>query len=82
MMRVQPLRREERLRVGRLHRLWRIQGWRLPRVLLTVKAYPPSGMSERRPPLGLLTSTPSTLDLLGLRTWSRTNLKLTRSREV
>jgi hypothetical protein len=33
-------------------------------------------------PLGLLTLTPSTLDLLGLRTWSRTNLKLTRSREV
>jgi hypothetical protein len=29
-------------------------------------------------PLGLLTSTPSMLDLLGQRTWSGTSLKLTR----
>jgi hypothetical protein len=32
--------------------------------------------------LGLLTSTPSVLDLLGLRTWSRTSLKFTRHQEV
>jgi hypothetical protein len=37
MTRVLLLRREERLRAGRLHRLWRLQGWRLPRALLMLE---------------------------------------------
>jgi hypothetical protein len=34
MTRGQPLPREEQLRVGQLHRQRRIQGWRVPRMLL------------------------------------------------
>jgi hypothetical protein len=76
------LRRQERLRAGRLHRLWRIQGWRLPHTLLMLEAQLPLGMLEGRPPQRLLMSTPSALDLLGLRTWSGTSLKSTRRQEV
>jgi hypothetical protein len=40
------------------------------------------GTSECRPPHELLTWTPSAPDLVGLTTWSRTSLKLTRRQEV
>jgi hypothetical protein len=82
MMRVHPLHREGRLRVGRLLRLWWCRGWRLPLALLTLEVQLLLGTSGRRPPQRLLTLTPSALDLLGLRTWSGTSLKLTRRQEV
>jgi hypothetical protein len=40
------------------------------------------GTLERRPPQELLTSTPSVQYLVGLKTWSGTNLRLTRRQEV
>jgi hypothetical protein len=66
-----------RLRVGRPPRLFQFQGWRVHHMLLKRWARLLLGTSARRPLLGLLTSTPSTLDLL--RTWCRTNLRLTRA---
>jgi hypothetical protein len=81
MIRVLPLRREERLRVGRLLRLWRIRGGRLPRALLKREVLL-VGTSERRPPQLLLTSTPSVQYPVGLKTWSGTSLRLTRYQEV
>jgi hypothetical protein len=77
-----PLRRKEQLRAGRLHRVWSTQGWRLPRALQMLEAQLLPGTSERQAPQRLLTSTPSALDLLGLRTWLGTSLKLTRHQEV
>jgi hypothetical protein len=81
MTSVLPLRREERLRAGRLHRLWRIQGWRLPRGLLKREELP-LGTWGRQPPQQLLASITSVQYLVGLRTWSGTSLKLTWRQEV
>jgi hypothetical protein len=53
-----------------------------PRVLLILEAQLLLGTTERRPPQQLLTSTPLALDLLGLRTWSGTSLRLTKRQEI
>jgi hypothetical protein len=68
MTREQLLRREEQLRVGRLHRRWWIQGWRVPLALLKWGKELLLEMLGRRPPQELLMSTPLVQDLLGLRT--------------
>jgi hypothetical protein len=77
-----PLHHGEQLRVGRLHRSWPTQGWRLPHVLLMLAAQLLLGTSGRRPPQRLLTSTPLVLDLLGPRTWLGTSLISTRRQEA
>jgi hypothetical protein len=65
MTRGQLLRREEQLRVGRLLRRWRIQGWRVLLTLFKQGKELLLGTSGWRPPQELLMSTPSMQDLLG-----------------
>jgi hypothetical protein len=81
MTRALLLRRGGRLRAGRLRRLWRARGWRLPHALLMLEVLP-LGTSGRRPPQQSLTPTPSVRSLVGRRTWSGTSLKLTWLQEV
>jgi hypothetical protein len=76
MTRVLLLRREERLRAGRLRLLWRPRGWRLPRSLLMLEALP-LGTLGQRPPQRSSMSTPSVQSLVGRRTCSGASLKLT-----
>jgi hypothetical protein len=53
-----------------------------PLVVVDAGGVTSAGDVKATTPLGLLTSTPSVLDLLGLRTLSWTSLKLTRRPEV
>jgi hypothetical protein len=58
MTRALLLRREGRLKAGRLRRLWRLRGWRLPSALLVLEALLLETLG-RRPPQRLSTPTPS-----------------------